>query len=841
MNSPFLNRPLYPLLAVLMAVMPSSGFAQQAPAQPPGVPIPGPSGNIPPGAGRIARPGGAAGAGAGGAVTVDGPIEAPPSTMDLMKGGMLMPNASIIKVILPTYQQLTGKRVILDTNIADNNVRVVVNGPISKEDLVDFIERTLLLNGFAFVPTNKENTVKLINVSGGLPLRAQGGKQLYTKDTPLPETDQVVTYFMQLDYIKPEEAVRVFSQIVQLNSYGAIAAVPNASAIVIYEDVAILRQLISLKDVVDVSTGQIKSRWFALERADAEKAAEFLQEVLETEEDSAVAKATRETGGTPPPTNPNPGGDAAATAAGGVAPGGAGQVAVGGDGPKIKIVADIRRNSILAVARPLDLTYIESLLKDYDSASEARTFEKFSLKFMTATKLMPLVSDALSREAGEESQGGSSDSGSQNRSTNASSRSSGSSSRSSSNSGFGSSGSNSGFGGSGSGSGSSSSSSGLDAPDAPPTAESVVIGKTLLVADNERNTIIVSGPPESIRLVEKLIEQLDMRPRQVLLSTVIGQITLGSEKEIGVNAIRAIEKLNNREEVLLGGVLHSNNFPTTDDGLVDFASLTDPTRFPLVDGLNIYGKLAGNLALNIKLLENNNRFKVLQRPSIFTANNQKAVIQSGQRIAVPTNSFQSGAVSGASQSTNIEYRDVVLKLEVVPLINSENEVTLKIFQLNDNVVGTQTIDGNELPIIGTQELETTVTVSNGQTVVLGGLITERSERSINGVPVLIQIPILKHIFGTTNDETRREELLVFIQPTILDTAEQTVSANVGELGRMQGGNDVMEFAMPGYEPVPEIAVPGVPPDQLAGPTEQAEKTKADNKSRQRKVNLFRHR
>ena len=76
-------------------------------------------------------------------------------------------------------------------------------------------------------------------------------------------------------------------------------------------------------------------------------------------------------------------------------------------------------------------------------------------------------------------------------------------------------------------------------------AESLVIGKTLLVADNERNSIIVSGPPESIRLVDELIDQLDMRPRQVHLSTVIGQITLGDELEFGVNAVRALEKLNN--------------------------------------------------------------------------------------------------------------------------------------------------------------------------------------------------------------------------------------------------------------------------------------------------------
>ena len=342
----------------------------------------------------VAQPGG------GGGVNIDGPIEAPPATADLEKMGMALPNASIIKVVLPTYQQLTGKRVILDTNIADNQVRVVVNGPISKADLIDFIERTLLVNGFVFVPTNKENTVKLINATGGVPVR--GGLPVFTDGTTLPDTDQVITYVMTLDYIKPEEAVRIFPQVIQLNSYGAIASVPNASAVIISEDTAIVRQLVALKALVDVPSGKIGTKWFVLERADAEKAAEFLNKVLETEGDDTMARPSQAVTGAdataPPPAGgagSAPASDAGTADAGGV-----------GESPKIKIIADIRRNSVLAVARPLDLSYIESLIKEYDSPSKARTFMKYSLKFITATEFLPTVENALARDLGDESGAG---------------------------------------------------------------------------------------------------------------------------------------------------------------------------------------------------------------------------------------------------------------------------------------------------------------------------------------------------------------------------------------------------------------------------------------------------
>jgi general secretion pathway protein D len=114
-------------------------------------------------------------------------------------------------------------------------------------------------------------------------------------------------------------------------------------------------------------------------------------------------------------------------------------------------------------------------------------------------------------------------------------------------------------------------------------------------------------------------------------------------------------------------------------------------------------------------VDGNRNFKVLATPSVYAKNASKAIIQSGQKIAVPAQILSNGAFAGgvASNSVSVEYRDVLLKLEVIPLINSDDEVTLKIAQINDNIVGTQTISGNTVPTIGTQELVTEVSVKNG--------------------------------------------------------------------------------------------------------------------------------
>jgi type II secretory pathway component HofQ len=155
-----------------------------------------------------------------------------------------------------------------------------------------------------------------------------------------------------------------------------------------------------------------------------------------------------------------------------------------------------------------------------------------------------------------------------------------------------------------------------------------------------------------------------------------------------------------------------------------------------------------------------------------------------------------GVGNVAATSASIDYRDVVLKLEVVPLINSDNEVTLRIAQVNDNIVGQQTISGNTVPTIGTQELLTTVTVKNGSTVVLGGLVTERTGDGQNGAIFLRKVPVIKHLFGTTTKTTKREELLIFIQPRIINSTDSLDSPNHIEASRSTILEETIRFGVP---------------------------------------------
>ena len=368
---------------------------------------------------------------------------------------------------------------------------------------------------------------------------------------------------------------------------------------------------------------------------------------------------------------------------------------------------------------------------------------------------------------------------------------------------------NSGYGQMGGGGGASRGAqhSSLSDPEASSAPESAVVGKTLLIADSRSNTLIVNGSPEHVQIIDRLIERMDLRPQQIYISTIIAQVNLGGQFQYGIDALKALDDFS----------IHQGATPTTPatgtgtstgtgTGLtsgtgaaaLSATALDIPINFKNYDWtkLNLYGQV-GSLGRYIHMLEGDKNFKLLSRPCFTLQNSQKATISSGQRIAVPVSTLSNvgaGIGNTASVSSSIEYRDVVLKLEVIPLINSNDEVTLQIAQVNDNVTGQQTLGSNTVPIIGTEELQTTVTVKNGTTVVLGGLITEKVTKSENGVIFLRHIPILKHLFNYTDMQKDREETLIFIQPSIISRNDPLDRPNAIEAGRSKVLDVGLQFA-----------------------------------------------
>ena len=691
------------------------------------------------------------------------PVQAEPTVR------LTFPNTSVNE-ILSLYEVLTDKRLVRDSMLAQGQpLTIVVPGEVPRSEAIRLIEASLLLNGYSFVPVD-DKTVKILGPSK-FP-RAEG-IPIFATPYMLPATDQVVSYFMKLSYLAPQEAAQLFQTFVSPpKAYTSFTPVPNVQAVLITENVPIIQQLIALQAMVDVPPAQVMTEFVDLKRADAEKVVELLQTLLEERKEGA---------GTPG----QPGGAPQVDAQGQVI-----QASLGGAGAgqfesnlvigETQIVADPRTNRILVVTRPINFPYIRQLIEQLDAPVPLDSVLERPLQFVASGDVLPVLQDLLSE--GEEGATG------------------GGTPRAGADGGMVESGSTFGQGmGSESGAGAGGGTSRPDRikePNADVAPESVIVGNTKLIADKSANSIIAIGPPDSRQKVAQLLNMLDVRPRQVYIAAVIGELSLKDEMEFGFNYFLRNQSKdgNSVGGALLNPVSNANDGFTAPD-LITPASLAAGA----ISGLTLYGTIANSLDYYVRALETTGKFKIISRPVVYTTNNKKAVISSGQRVPYTSSTLTSTSITGvgpnqnAGVTANITYLDVLLKLEVLPLINANRDVTLVIVQTNNNVLREETFgSGNKAPVVGAQELTTTVTVPSGGTVVLGGLIIEKTKADDGGLPFLMRLPVLGYIFKQTTRAVERQELLILLQPTVVEDDAETAVASAEERYRTKLGDEVYD-------------------------------------------------
>ena len=642
------------------------------------------------------------------------------------------------------YHELTGVRVLISSAAAQAEISIIQPGPLTNREAANLLEKKLLMEGFALIPSG-ENEVMMVLSQGNATPSDQGPQLFYSPDE-LPKGDEYVIYVMPLEFLKPEEALRAFQQVVgTFGPAGKVAAVPNASSVVISANTPLVRMLIELKNRIDVPSSKVGTKFVTVQFADVEELSERLNEIFNSQQQASQSARTQRTGATAP--NPAL---AAALANSANSGGGAGE-----DTP-INILPDARTNRIFLMGRPVDLVFVEGLITDFDAPSSKRNFLRRKLRYLPVAEFLSVAESALERTGAGSSVGG------------GGGRSSGRSSaggrtgvtrgnealRNSSNN-------QRGGGNTQGGIGSRAELAQNIVQTAP---EAVLVGKTLLVADNISNSIVVQGPPHHVEVIENLIEQLDQPSEQIAITAVFGRYDITKNRNFGIDLANLFQSVTG--DLSLAGQLRSG-VPS----VIDPTTLTDFTTLlgapgGAGNGLSLYGTIGDDFGVFVNALESNENFTAISRPTVFTTNNHEARISSGSRIAVPTSTYQGGASSGFS--TNVEFRDIVLELVVLPLVNDKDEVTLNISLVRDNTGENRFIEGfGNVPDIDTDEIGTTVTVPNRATIILGGLISEGTVDSQTGIPLLSSIPVVGRLFGRTETETKREELVIMIHPSII--------------------------------------------------------------------------
>ena len=267
-------------------------------------------------------------------------------------------------------------------------------------------------------------------------------------------------------------------------------------------------------------------------------------------------------------------------------------------------------------------------------------------------------------------------------------------------------------------------------------------GNIRIIADEVNNSLIILARVQDYNIIEAAIRKIDIVPLQVLIEATIVEVTLNDALNLG-----------------LQWFFKSSGFAAT------LSSAMAGAIAPTFPGFSLVFR-AADPRLVLDALESVTTIKVVSSPHLLVQDNQEAELQVGDEVPIATQQQQVPINTTAPLVNTIQFRDTGVILKVVPRVTAGGSVTMEVEQEVSSVSNSETLT----PTISQRRVKSTISIQSGDTIILGGLISEDNQRSKSGLPGLSQIPILGLLFGQTSVKSNRTELLVLITPTVVQNS-----------------------------------------------------------------------
>ncbi len=401
-------------------------------------------------------------------------------------------------------------------------------------------------------------------------------------------------------------------------------------------------------------------------------------------------------------------------------------VQVQAEGTAVKIIPDSRTNSLIIIADPTSLEDLKTMIKalDVEIPKGSGKINVYYLKYADADNVASVLT-AISKSAGTKPKPGQ--------------------------------------------------------PPTPPGGASAVTGEVSvqfeepvqITADKTTNSLVIIASPQDYEILRSVIEKLDIRRPQVLVETVIIEMSYEKSLELGVEW-RSVNDPTADSTTAFGG---------TNFGQLANLAVGGPLAVPsglflgAVKGtLKFAGREFLNVGALVRALQGTGDVNVLSTPHVLTTDNEEAEIVVSDNIPFKTSEKFD---SNGNPISTFEYRDVGLTLRLTPQINEDEFVKLKMFQEVSDIVDTATGGSTNAPRTTKRSAKTTVVVRDNSTVVIGGLIKDSTKNIQSAVPCLGDLPLLGYLFRSSKDETRKTNLLIFLTPRIIRNMGQIEDISKG--------------------------------------------------------------
>jgi general secretion pathway protein D len=688
-----------------------------------------------------------------------------------------------LSAVLEYYATQLAKRSIIQApSLPATPIYFRSQSNLTVEEAQAALDSVLAINGISVIPMG-EKFLKVVQIQTakqeGVPFIGEGRTQM--------AADALMTQVIVLKYAEPAEVVAALQP--YLHAYGQILPLPKSSCILITETAANVNQMLEIVKYIDVPSAlKMETRVFTLAHAKAGDVVARLQAIVQ-ETQSIGARATAPTQQPAPVPQPGVVRPVPVPARPGTTPTAAPAEDSVIEG-KVIISSDERTNKIFILSRASNFAFFETLIAELDAKVEPDVIMKVvPLQYATAEDAASSINALLSGGTPTFTRRTTTTPG-----------------------------------------------TGAARPATPPpppvaAAAGTATGESgflqfaqgvRILPDPRTNSLLVMATREDMARIEELIRSVDTAVAQVQIEVIIAEITLNNELEVGVNLFkRLFEEGQVTQTGSSGGTgIAPVQLPKVDDvGSALLSNLPAAASFAGSGGLT-YFMTFQNLKLDavVRALSKTAKGKVLSTPVIQTMDNQEANILVGESVPVPVSQVSSvvgatGTLSTGSLNSNIEYKDAAIELTVTPRINPNGYVRMDIQQKVNDFGAPVLVNGTSVPTITKREAKSSVAVQDGSTIALGGLIKENKTAGETKVPVLGDIPLLGQIFKSKSNQKVRNELIIFIRPSVLRTDDEAM-AEARRRGRMLKASEELElekhFRAPAPAAAPQSQAPPLP-------------------------------
>jgi general secretion pathway protein D len=695
-----------------------------------------------------------------------------------------------LDIVLQEYAQRTGKVIIRDPRVSSVNITLESREQLPVDEFLRAVESLLSMNNIAIVPF-RDMFLKVVPADSVV---RSGIEVNLAPPGELAEEDGVVSQLVELRFLEFAEVQALITE--RLSPNAKVQQIERANSILVTDSRANIRRILDILRLID-RPAEIREevRIYQIMHATATEIKGRLEELIS--ESQAELARQRTSGQTRTPVRTPPGvirpGGAQTSSPSPVTPGGTDGVGAPGlVRGRVQMVADDRTNILLIISRAENDEFFERMIETLDRKVDPDiTVRIHSLQFADAEQVATTLNELIGA-ATRETRPGATDAPTRGGAEDA--------------------------GRSGQTLREFIQQRALEreavAPGTAPPAGNIgqLSEQTRILADQRTNTLLLMGRNADLDVIEEVIAKLDIMLAQVMVRAIIMEVNLSDTFSYGIDWLQRSLTVNNRQTVdgvpirepvaAFGGGQTLSGGGTTfrDGGNIDRQVGLSP------GGLTYFTTFYDfNLDAVLRFAEGRSDTKVIATPIIMTTDNTEANIRVGERRAVPTNST---TTTGIVQ-TQIEFINIGIDLTVTPRINPQGVVVMEITQSTEDIGGVSIIDGNEVPNINSRQLNASLAIPSGGTLVLGGLVREDERESVTRVPFFGSIPVFGALFRSKSTQKTRTELLVLISPEVVLSAEEASALTT----RLKNATEMRDTSWHrGWEPTESSPSESLPPE-----------------------------